>query len=287
MAYVSKEDLVEIFRDTEKFYATDENLRQAIKDSIKGTVYYGAQDYPPLPERKFKSTKISVTRRRTLDAAIATQKRHLEMRIAVHNFASATNPGGGVALGSRAQEEALCRCSTLYPVLDTEENRKNFYNANRLKGNALYDDACIYTPEIVVCKSDTDRPARLPRDKWDLVDVITIAAPNLSKHPDNTYNPDSGKPVKISDEELFALHESRLRHMLTVVAHHGAEIFVTGAFGCGAFRNNPEVVAAAYKKILPEFDGYFKEIIFAVYCRGNETVNYDAFKNALGKFKMD
>lgn len=270
MAYVTREEMLEVFRDTMVFYQVDENLRQAIQDSIKGTVFYGAKDYPPLPERKFKKTSVSVVKRRTFEAAIIVQKKYLELRIAVHNFASATNPGGGVRHGSRAQEEALCRCSTLYPVLNTESNWKNFYNVNRELKNSLHSDACIYTPEITICKSDVDKPARLPRDKWDLVDVITIAAPNLHN-------------LQISDEELAALHESRLRHMFTVVAHHGAEIFVTGAFGCGAFQNNPEVVAQAYKKILAEFDGYFKEIIFAIYCRPNETINYETFRKILGK----
>ena len=268
MAYVTKADMVEIFRDAENFYGTDENLKQAIQDSIKATAFYAAEDYPPLPARRFDKTIISVVRRKTLDAAIAMQKRYLEMKIAVHNFASATNPGGGVRHGSRAQEEALCRCSTLYPVLNTEDNWKKFYTVNRERGDSLHDDACIYSPEIIICKSDTDKPARLPRDKWDLVDVITIAAPNL-------------RNLTIDDEKLFELQESRLRHMFTVVAHHGAEIFITGAFGCGAFQNNPEIVAEAYKKILPEFDGYFKEIVFAIYCRPQETINFDTFKRIL------
>ena len=211
----------------------------------------------------------------------------MELRIAVHNFASATNPGGGVKFGSRAQEESLCRCSTLYPVLNTPENVKRFYDVNRRLRNPLHDDACIYTPEIVVCKSDIDHPTRLPRDRWDLVDVLTISAPNLREHPNNQNNPGNDTSIKISAEELFALHESRLRHMFTVAAHHGAEIFVTGAFGCGAFQNDPEVVAQAYKKVLSEFDGYFKEIVFAIYCRGSELINYDTFKKILGKPKTD
>ena len=268
MTYVTRDALIEVFRDTENFYASDENLRQAIQNSIKGTAFYDAQNYPSLPARKFEHTEISVVRRRTFDMAISMQKRYLELKIAVHNFASATNPGGGVKHGSRAQEEGLCRCSTLYPVLDTADNWKRYYTVNRRRNDARYDDACIYTPEIIICKSDIDHPARLPRDRWDLVDVITVAAPNL-------------RGLTISDEELFALHETRLRHMLTVIAHHGAEIFVTGAFGCGAFQNNPEVVAQAYKKILPEFDGYFKEVVFAVYCRPHETINYDTFKKIL------
>lgn len=285
MAYVTREEMLEVFRDTEEFCKTDENLKQSIRDSIKGTVFYGAKDYPPMPARRFKKTVVSVAKRRTFDAAIAMQRKYLELRIAVHNFASATNPGGGVKYGSRAQEEALCRCSTLYPVLNTDANWKNFYSVNRERRNPLHDDACIYTPEITVCKSDIDKPQRLPRDKWDLVDVITIAAPNLRERPNNINNPGNDIPVNISDDELFALHESRLRHMFTVVAHHGADIFVTGAFGCGAFQNNPEVVAQAYKKILAEFDGCFKEVVFAIYCRPQETINYDIFKTVLSKAK--
>ena len=272
MAHVTRDDLIDVFRDTEEFYTKDANLQEAIQESIKGTVFYAAQDYPPLPKRKFKRTAVSVLRKRSFDVAISMQRKHLELKIAVHNFASATNPGGGVRHGSRAQEEALCRCSTLYPVLNSEANWKNYYNVNRKRGDSLHDDACIYTPEIIICKSDIEKPARLPRDKWDLVDVVTISAPNLHN-------------IQISDEELAALHDSRLRHMFTVAAHHGAEILVTGAFGCGAFQNNPEVVAQAYKKILPEFDGYFKEIVFAIYCRPQETINYDTFKRVLSAAK--
>lgn len=272
MAYVSKDELADVFHDTQNFYQNDENLKRAIKNSIKGTKFYGAEDYPPLPEKKFDKTEVTVVKRRTFEAAIAIQHKNLEFKIAVHNFASATNPGGGVKHGSRAQEESLCRCSTLYPVLNTKENWKNYYSVNRERNDTRYDDACIYTPEIIVCKTDTEHPARLPRDGWDNVDVITIAAPNLRK-------------IEISDDELLALQEKRIRHMFTVVAHHGAEIFVTGAFGCGAFRNNPDVIAAVYKKVLPEFEGHFKEIVFAIYCRPDETQNFDAFRKAFAEEK--
>lgn len=272
MAYVTRDEMITTFRDTVEFYNTDENLRQAIQGSIKGTAFYGAEDYPPLPERRFKRTVVTVVKKRSFEAATVKQRKHLELRIVVHNFASATNPGGGVMYGSRAQEESLCRCSTLYPVLNTEENLKRFYAVNRTKDDPLHDDACIYTPEIIICKSDVDRPARLPRDKWNSVDVLTIAAPNL-------------QGLTITDEELFALQAKRIRHMFTVAAHHGAEIFVTGAFGCGAFRNSPTVVAQAYKKVLAEFDGYFKEVVFAIYCRPQETANFETFNGHFGKTK--
>ena len=122
MAYVTKDEMVDVFLDTENFYKTDEFLREAVHISTDDTVFFDAQNYPPLPQKKFAKTTVTVVRKRSFEAAVFMQGRQPEARIAVHNFASATNPGGGVKHGSRAQEEALCRCSTLYPVLNTDEN---------------------------------------------------------------------------------------------------------------------------------------------------------------------
>jgi uncharacterized protein (TIGR02452 family) len=269
--YITKDQMAEVFADTKKFYETDETLKAAIENSIAGTKFFAAEDYPAMPAKKFDTTKISVTKQRTFEAAAQIHKNNPISRIAVHNFASAKNPGGGVVYGSRAQEEALCRCSTLYPVLKTNENFKCYYKFHRDRKDGIYTDACIFTPEIIVCKSDVDIPQRLPQKDWFKVDVLTCAAPNLRAHSDNH--------GKISDAELLKIHEKRGRHMLTVLASCGVEIFVTGAFGCGAFRNNPHVVAQAFKNILPEFNGAFKEIVFAIYCTPRETTNFDAFKN--------
>lgn len=279
--YVTKEQLTDVFADTQKFYGADATLKAAIEKSIAGTVCYDAETYPPLPAKKFDATKISVIKSRTFEAAFKLRAENPSARIAVHNFASATNPGGGVVKGSRAQEEALCRCSTLYPVLKTDELWKSYYKFHRDRRDSVYTDACIFTPEIIAFKSDTDIPKTLPRESWLTVDVMTCAAPNLREHPNNMFNPGKMVPAKLTESELLAVHEKRARHMLTVLASHGVEIFVTGAFGCGAFKNNPSVVAQAYKNILPEFDGALKEIVFAIYCTPRETKNFDAFSKVL------
>lgn len=57
---------------------------------------------------------------------------------------------------------------------------------------------------------------------------------------------------------------------------------ILGAFGCGAFENNPDVVARAYKVALNEFPKVFKKITFAVYCSPKDSRNYEAFHNVLG-----
>jgi uncharacterized protein (TIGR02452 family) len=61
----------------------------------------------------------------------------------------------------------------------------------------------------------------------------------------------------------------------------GADILVLGAFGCGAFENDPEVVALAYKNALSVFPNVFSAIEFAVYCTPANSTNYDVFSRVL------
>ena len=68
---------------------------------------------------------------------------------------------------------------------------------------------------------------------------------------------------------------------MQVAAANGADILILGAFGCGAFANDPLVVARAYKAVMRENKGYFDEVEFAIYCRPGETMNYEAFKKTL------
>ena len=204
-----------------------------------------------------------------------------DKKIAVLNFVSATAPGGGVKSGSSAQEESLCRCSTLYPTLDQKRIWDLYYSVNRAASDPLNTDACIYSPGIIICKTDDSVPKRLPEDEFVTVDVITCAAPNLRDDPSNIYNPDNGEAVRISSDELYELHVKRARHILHIAAFNGADILILGAFGCGAFKNDPDVVAKAYNDVLKEYGNYFDLIDFAVFCRRWETGNYDAFKRHL------
>ena len=277
-----KEKLIDVFEDTLKTLQNQETLKEAVQNSIKNSVIYEENNYPEIFSKRFDVTTITVNKYRTFETAQYYAKKFPAKKISVLNFASATNVGGGVRKGSSAQEESLCRCSTLYPVLNTDNNLKNFYEYHRKRGDSKYTDRCIYTPDIFVFKSDTDFPAMLTENKWIKVDVITCAAPNLRINPNNAMNPGNAKPLKISDKELYKIHVKRAEHILTVAAHQQADILILGAFGCGAFKNNPKVVADAYKQALKKFIGYFQEVVFAVYCspkNGNE--NYVAFSQIL------
>lgn len=53
---------------------------------------------------------------------------------------------------------------------------------------------------------------------------------------------------------------------------------VLGAFGCGAFSNNPMLVAKVTKNVIEEFRYAFKVIEFAIYCSPRDTENYKIFE---------
>ncbi len=121
----------------------------------------------------------------------------------------------------------------------------------------------------------------MPPTAWRQVDVLTCAAPNLREKPYNAMNPGSGAPVRVSDAELLQLHLARGRQILRVAAAHGVDVLVLGAFGCGAFRNPPAVVARAYRQLMDEFDRQFRAIEFAIYCADRDTANFAAFERAM------
>lgn len=256
--------LVSIFKDTIEMIGDSEKLRNAVANANE-TVLYLEGETPTFEHGDCKTT-YDVTKHRSFEAAGLLKKQFPGSKICVLNFASATNPGGGVEFGSRAQEESLCRCSTLFPYLSRRELRDRYYKIHDKVKNPLYTDGCIYTPNIYVIKSDTDFPERLPESEWFAVDVLTCAAPNLRLVD------------SFPDEELYKLHVKRIRHILSIAAANKEEILVLGAFGCGAFKNNPKVVAKAFKDVLKEFEGCFKHIEFAIYCNSRETENFDAFE---------
>lgn len=273
---------VQIFEDTMDWIRNSRNLTEAVRKSQIETRLCAMDEMPRLlsPEKAYVML-ITVTAERSFEATMKIKRKNPNRNVAVLNFASATNPGGGVTRGSSAQEEALCRCSTLYPCLNTPQLWKDYYGFHRERHDVRYTDTCIYTPGILIIKTDTRLPERMPKENWCQVDVISCAAPNLREKPYHAMNPGQGTAVKVSDSELLALHKKRARKILTVAAANGVDSLVLGAFGCGAFQNPPEVVARAYKEILPEYQGYFYEVRFAVYCTPADPSNYDVFKRVL------
>jgi uncharacterized protein (TIGR02452 family) len=302
--YNNREERQQIFIDTKKFYESDAGLVLSIQKSKEQQIVIAESDEVSLSseagifgevgssrdagiyseDKRFeKKAKVVVSKKRTLAAAQA----YAAQKVCVLNFASATNPGGGVVKGSNAQEEAICRCSTLYPCISDEKITSKFHNQHRYmlkndKMNALYNDDCIYTPDVTVFKTDTDSPKRMPQNEWYMVDVISCAAPNLRNNPSNAMNPgDARKAAAIKPNDLLNLHMKRMRRILDIAKANKEDVMILGAFGCGAFQNSPDIVAEAMVRVIKDYLYDFKTIEFAVYCTPKDMTNYEVFNRRL------
>lgn len=157
-----------------------------------------------------------------------------------------------------------------------------FCSPHRYAQDPIHNDDCIYTPEVIVFKSDTASPSPLPEKDWYSVNVITCAAPNLRLLPANGMNPgDGNKTVKMTRAQQQALHEKRLTRILDVAVAGGNEVVILGAFGCGAFENDPEAVAAAFSNVIARYRKCFKTIELAIYCSPRDEQNYNIFKREI------
>ena len=266
--YDTQERLIDIFEDTYRTLKTDDYLKEMVNKTIDSTLIYQNDELPSF-EPVIKSGQLRVTPYRTLESAQKLLKEYPLKRVAVLNFASPTNPGGGVDNGAVAQEECLCRISSLYPCLIHSKIQKGFYYENRSKRNPFADNKVIYSPDIVVIKEDIMFPTPLRKEDYYMVDVITCAAPNYRHANEEDY------------KNEYDIHVERAKHIIRSALANHADILVLGAFGCGVFKNHPEVVAKAYKDVLKDFLKYFEVVEFAIYTTPKNTLNYDVFNKTL------
>ncbi len=185
------------------------------------------------------------------------------------NFASAKNPGGGFLGGAKAQEEEVCRCSGLYPML---ARQPRYYEANRAQRSLLYTDHQIYSPDVPFFRTATGAP--LLAEPF-VASVITAPAPNAGALSQN----DPGAVPLIP-----ATFARRWRNVLTLAHARGHRTVLLGAWGCGAFRNDPEIAASTVAPWLksPRFAGCFDHVVFAIPDGGRSGVNLAAFRRHFG-----
>ena len=173
-----------------------------------------------------------------------------QARMGVLNFASYTRPGGGFTTGAIAQEEALCHVTTLYPVLKHFQER--FYNQNT-EPAPFYSDKAIFSNDIIYV-NQSGKPVNIA--------VLTCAAPNLS----GCYR--TAKPIPDGYEKVM---RDRIKFILDIFENNACRNIVLGAFGCGVFKNPPEVVARIFKEELIGRD--FDYVYFPI----PDGPNYAAF----------
>ncbi len=167
---------------------------------------------------------------------------------AVLNFASAKNPGGGFLNGAMAQEESLAASSSLYQALLAHET---YYRENRACGTMMYTDYAIFAPGVPFFRDGQFALRGTPV----LADVLTLPAVNMGQVILKGEDPERAKAVMLR----------RMKLALALFARQGCRHLVLGAYGCGVFRNDPDVIAAGWSELLHTcFQDQFETVIFAV-----------------------
>ena len=188
---------------------------------------------------RFDATRVQVINETTLMAA----RRLVDAgeRVLALNFANGIHPGGGFLNGARAQEEVLCRSSALYATLRGDP----MYAAHAQRSQPDSSDWAILSPAVPVFRSDEGIALEAP---WT-VDVLTCAAP---------YAPAIGQPT------AGDLLQQRIERVLDIARAFDASALVLGAWGCGAFGNDPTRTARDFKQALQRHAGGFAEVVFAI-----------------------
>jgi len=246
------------------------SIAMPLKVCVESTHCYAPDDLSTLRDQvlaqpaKYERTTFEVANEGTLSGCARLFAAAPDQRIGALNFASAKNPGGGFLGGARAQEESLARSSGLYASL---LKCPAYYEYHRHHKSLLYSDWMIYSPACPVLRNDQGQWLQQPYP----VDFITSPAHNAGAIADN-------EPQDVV--YIPRVFRERSGKVLALAAHHGCDTLVLGAWGCGVFSNDPQLVALIFWEHLnPQgaFWGRFQKVRFSVLDRDKKLENYRAF----------
>ncbi|MFE6973958.1 TIGR02452 family protein [Streptomyces sp. NPDC057682] len=239
------------------------SIQRALTAALSGTRLYGPDPVPVAVLDRDRTPAFEVTGESSL-AAAARMTREGPGKVAVLNYASARNPGGGYLNGAQAQEEALCRGSALYATL---VRAPDYYAHHRAERSAFYTDRVIHSPGVPVFRDDRGRLLDVPYTAG----FLTSPAPNAGVIRAQTPEKAHRVPAALA---------SRAERVLEVAAVRGYRRLVLGAWGCGVFRNDPAEVAGAFHALLTgggRFAGHFEQIVFGILDRNEDSPTRAAF----------
>lgn len=209
------------------------------------------QNYLSSERVKSINTEMLTLNCSTVDAILRSKDEGKD--VAVLNFASAKNPGGGFLNGAMAQEESLAASSSLYETLLAHED---YYIVNRACKTMMYTDHAIYSPQVPFFREGRFRLLETPVT----ASVLTLPAVNMGQ-------------VRLKGEDIHkaeAVMKHRMKLALAIFASQNCRHLILGAYGCGVFRNDPQKIAQWWKELLQaDFQGVFDSILFAVLDRSS------------------
>jgi uncharacterized protein (TIGR02452 family) len=247
-----------------------------LKRCVEGTQCYAPEALSIIREqvlampKNWDRTEFELVNETTLQGSARIVESGKYAHVGVLNFASAKNPGGGFLGGAKAQEESLARSSGLYHSL---LRCPDYYAYHRHLKTSLYSDWMIFSPDCPILRTDRGDWLEAPF----VVSFITSPAPNAGAIKANEHH---------NLPKIPSTFRERISKLLALALHHGCDALVLGAWGCGAFRNDPQVVAPLFWEHLgPEgpFWGRFKKVQFSVLDTSKIQNIYGAFAQVFGE----
>lgn len=224
----------------------------------------------PFPGPRSYQTDIQIRNQSTFQATRALVEEGF--RPLVLDMANKRDIGGAPERAS-AQEETVCRQSTLYPALASLPNDLSHHYSEEIS-NRFFRGGGVLVPGVQFFRTDpTDGYAFLPPFA---ADVFASAAYNCNR----SHGPGYDRPQ--DEQEYIEGTKERIRTMLRTAVENGNDSLVLSAFGCGAFKNDPRTIANLYKEVLDgEFKGVFRRLVFAI-IDSQGTQNCATFQEVFG-----
>lgn len=214
--------------------------------------------------------KIKVLPMDCLEAALLLRSESGE-DVTLLNMASCRKIGGAVWQWEQpvAQEENICLRSSLLESLQSSDALAYYEEGRRSAPVGI--DGAVFSPYVAVLR-DT-RLEYLSKEQQTVISVVSAAAPEVSLF--------SGLCEDMDYAQMQAVWERRILSMLAVCKKYEAKRLVLGAWGCGQYGSDPQMVAECFEKVLCEYEVRycFDEIIFAIL----PGKNYDVFRQAFEK----
>lgn len=232
-----------------------------VQHAVDNTELYSPQQLQTLlssvKNKAAGNTRYEVTYESSLDAARRLTAEG-ENDIMCLNFASAKNSGGGFLRGTVAQEECIARASGLYPCLLTAPE---YYTFHRSQQNSLYSDHMIWSPLVPVFKYENGDVT----DTVMCISVITSAAVNARELQ---------KINEAKADVIEAVMRTRIEKVLALSMAKKHRTLILGAWGCGVFSNDPEMIAALFHEALTgKFANCFDRVVFAILTNTEDMID--------------
>ena len=228
------------------------DIAPALRLCVSHTILITPDQWPAMLQSAVSSATshsptICVTDETSLAAAYRMAVHEKCQSLAILNFASAKNPGGGFLSGSQAQEESLARSSALYTALNTQPA---YYQANRKVGGSIYTDHAIFSPAVPIFRDDEG--ALLPAASF-----ITMPAVNAG----------AVKTGSADHPKIPQIMAHRAKCVLALAIAQKQHSLILGAWGCGVFKNDPTMIAKCFAEALDGaslYRNHFQQITFAI-----------------------